>query len=409
MKYYKLKCATDAPVVLTDLITSKLLALGMARVGVTACVLFFSQAGFAAWPQAINACKVFDRQNETATRVNFPSGPIIPKTDDTSNEQSIKPSSTLVDAGRLRTTVYDCPKHLSAAGVGADIRRQLRAEGWHKDYACEGYKCGESNAWADLFPELRSTPPDYAYSYTLMHKFAAKRIDRIAVFTADIDARPRVVLRRLAVDPATPLKLELDVSQVEPLYERTQPSAQIRFDSGSSTYTLEAKLEAVLQQSKPDDLWILVGHADYRGNEANNAVLSWQRARAVAVDLNKQGIPDRLIKIFAVSDLMPMGQSDTDDAETADNPDAELIKSRRVDLFRLAKATIKTGEAEPKVEQAMNKDRLTKQTKSSQTREARIPENNDSRRQKTNPQKNQTSTDNASPIKPEAIAPQSRE
>lgn len=282
-------------------------------------LLVFSPAQ-AGWQAAINGCSVFDRDAVTDTQIVVAAGPMRAKADTSGYERNFRPHPTVHDAGHLQTTVYDCSQKKTAWGIAADLRRRLRSAGWHVDYGCSGEVCGPAEAWAELFPMLRTTPARTAYSYGAAHRIRAGGIDRFILFAADIDERPRVIVQRLKVNPASPVKQELDLMQAIPLYQKQNPLVSLNFKTASSRLDEKAKLENL--NHPRGARWVVVGHADPRGAESRNALLSWQRARSVVTELTALGVPSHAISFYAVGDVL------------ASPAAKDFDHQRRVDVFQ---------------------------------------------------------------------------
>lgn len=279
----------------------------------------------ASWPSALGGCQVFDRENERAARVVFAAGPMATGRDETGFERQHRPDPPLIDAGKLQLTVYDCVKSRTAFGVAADLRRQLRRTGWKIDFACDGEDCGPRPGWVALLPELRANPPEGGYSYALAHRLTNTGMVRIAFFITDIDDRPRVMMQRLSVNPDSAIKLELDLVRAEKFYRQQKPAMTLYFPSGSNKPESAPEAVPTLTQGK----WVVVGHADHRGSESRNGLLSWQRARRVSAWLQQQGVKRADITQYAVGDMLAQEDAQEDAQASAEN----LGRQRRVDVF----------------------------------------------------------------------------
>ena len=249
------------------------------------------------------------------------------------NSEANQPSKVITDAGRIKTSVYDCPERTTALGVAAKLRRALRAGGWQRDYSCNAELCGPPRGWAALMTELRATPLKGAYGYGLVSKHTSSGMQRLAFFTADLDDRPRVIVRTMWVNPSSAIKQELDFDSVKPLYANGQPLSRIHFSTGSSVIS-DAVSDVALSRLRINDgesaQWIVVGHADERGSESNNGLLAWRRAQKVSSWLMANGVSRQAMHVYSVGDLMPVAGLRTGQAA--------LDANRRVDVFLLSES-----------------------------------------------------------------------
>lgn len=274
----------------------------------------------AAWPDALDGCQIFAQENEQAARVVFAAGPMMSGKGLTAVDKTQEPNPPLIDAGKLKLTVYDCSKRKTAFGVASSLRRQLRATGWQRDFSCDGTACGPRKGWEKLLPELRAKLPQGSYSYALAHKATSSRMDRIAFLAVDLDDRPRILVQRLYVDPADSIKQELDLAKAMVVYQRWKPDGTVLFQPGLSSTATDLAIIADTQDQ--DANWLLIGHTDRRGSEQSNGLLAWQRARHIAALLKDLGVAESMIEIISVGSLLPS----VDGTSEAD---------RRVDMFRL--------------------------------------------------------------------------
>jgi outer membrane protein OmpA-like peptidoglycan-associated protein len=99
------------------------------------------------------------------------------------------------------------------------------------------------------------------------------------------------------------------------------PEVGTRVYFATQSAALDASARMAVQQlaRDPSAVFVLEGHADYRGGEGLNRTLSRDRARAVADDLARAGVPRARIHVGWVGDA---GSTASD----------ELWRDRRVDI-----------------------------------------------------------------------------
>lgn len=276
----------------------------------------------------MRGCHVFERQPAKATRVVLSLGPMLEDKDAARGKQQTGADQVLVDAGHMRLTVYDCPSTLSAEGIAAELKRRLRDQGWKLLYACSNGSCGDRRGWEGIIPAPYSSLSKGELGYVLATKAVASKTHRVAFSLADLDQRPRVIVQQLRSNPADAIRQDLDAAKAKKLYAQIKPIESAYFNTGSSVPIDTQQLTQKMTESAalPTARWVLVGHADSRGNESGNAMLSWRRAQAISGILRVQGVSPEAVEVLAVGDLLQTEGS---------SPES----NRRVDLFRLHTAS----------------------------------------------------------------------
>ncbi|HET7313107.1 OmpA family protein [Salinisphaera sp.] len=319
------------------------------------------------WQPSLPDCTVFAQHHTVGGQTRLPAGSLILPQDTSGFASGYQPSQTLIDVGRLEITAYDCPRRMTANGVTARLHATLEAAGYTRRFACRGRQCGPPPGWQRLLG-LHAAPSRRAFNYSLMSRQYAKGRAYVAVYAANLDQRPRVVVYELQADYDLPAKLEFDRGQVRASsVVDDAPLVTVRFATGSaqlagkqklrdavahaaevkaaakakakakakanagaksedSAETGEAPPESKAEskaESGPD--WVVVGHADPRGTNATNGPLSWRRARTVADVLVDLGVPPAALRVYAVGAQV----SSSGDWERG----AAAAAERRVDVF----------------------------------------------------------------------------
>jgi len=120
-------------------------------------------------------------------------------------------------------------------------------------------------------------------------------------------------------DHASPTPSELDDIDCPPLFQTTSQSGSERPQAAN----LEAKVERLAQwlTAHPDTRLLVEGHADSKGSDEFNLLLSYRRANALAALFKRAGVPSNQLLIRAYGESEPLVQV----AESAQNRRVSLV------------------------------------------------------------------------------------
>ena len=144
------------------------------------------------------------------------------------------------------------------------------------------------------------------------------KLETLAVANARDDTQRSQVINNLTINPAVPRDVGARVVEL----------TSARFPDGSATVTLEqaGELNRVVNVMNllPNISALVIGHADQRGSEVANYVLSSQRAQAVVNYMVSQGIDPARLQSRAVgeNDLLTLND---DAAALALNKRTEFV------------------------------------------------------------------------------------
>ena len=147
---------------------------------------------------------------------------------------------------------------------------------------------------------------------------AKAKLETLAVANARDDTQRSQVIDNLTINPSVPRDVGARVVEL----------TSTRFPDGSATVTLPqaAELNRVVNVMNllPNISALVIGHADQRGSEVSNYVLSKQRADAVVAYMVSQGIDPARLSSRAVgeNDLLTLGD---DAAALALNKRTEFV------------------------------------------------------------------------------------
>ena len=320
----------------------------------------FAPHAAAAWHPDMTGCRVFNKDQKQGARTSFPAGSLAPEQQGNNayTASSYRARATMTDAGDLETTIYDCPERMTANGIAVALRTSLQHDGYTLRFACEDSRCGPPAGWQKVLG-LRAAPDASGFSYTLVRRRTDTGIEHIAIYATNLDQQPRIVIYDLDADYDISAKLAFDRSRVEPLYQTDQsPAAAAYFDTGLSRIKNPKALKSALSKTyKPNQRWIIVGHADRRGKDAANGILSWHRARAVARVLKDSGVPQSEISLYALGEPLSPVAGDQDIKQKPNQSakqaaDVRTAPDRRADVFRLKRQPKKQPEKNKKPKDA---------------------------------------------------------
>lgn len=128
--------------------------------------------------------------------------------------------------------------------------------------------------------------PTITLTGTVPSQAAAERLSALAMANSKV---PATVVNQMSINPAVPVNVGVRVIEMQ----------SARFPEGTATITPEHALEldrvVWVMSTLPNITALVIGHADQRGDELANFVLSEDRARAVTTYLASRGIaPTRL-------------------------------------------------------------------------------------------------------------------
>ena len=132
---------------------------------------------------------------------------------------------------------------------------------------------------------------------------AAERLKSLAIANSKT---PATIVDRLTIDPDVPVSVPVRVLEL----------TSARFPEGSAAITPEHALEldrvATVMKALPAVTVVVVGHADQRGDERANYLLSEQRAQAVVSYLVGQGVePSRMAsRAVGEADLISLAEDE---------------------------------------------------------------------------------------------------
>lgn len=298
------------------------------------------------WSPNLPTCSVFEHHSSLGGRTVLPAGPVELPHDESGYASGYRARSSLADAGDLSVTAYDCPQNTTAYGLTSQLRQRLRQTGYVEQFSCDGPDCGDPKGWVALL-DLKASASADAFTYTLARQRGVAGDQHVAVYAADLDDRPRVIVYTLSANYSSIAKQSFDRGAVKHIYTSDQPLTTVYFASGSSrVLDSESQLAGVEKADADTANWVVVGHADSNGRESRNGALAWRRALAVGRLLSqKAGIAYDSIKIYAVGSLMSLASGDDARKPAANN--------RRVDVFRLKKKPV--DPAKPQSQDADNR------------------------------------------------------
>ncbi len=142
--------------------------------------------------------------------------------------------------------------------------------------------------------------PEITLTGAVPSQAAVERLSALALANSKV---PATVVNQLTINPAVPITVGVRVIEMQ----------SARFPEGSATVTPEHGVEldrvVTVMNALPNITALVIGHADQRGDELANFVLSEDRARAVTTYLAAKGIAPTRLSSRAVgeSELLSLG------------------------------------------------------------------------------------------------------
>lgn len=247
-------------------------------------------------------------------------GPIDYHIDENADKEGYLPTQTLVSKGKYRERVYDYSGHNTALEIASRIAQQLETSGYALDFQCEKEQCGDVQAWQLFMSPFVDGEPGSQYYLFAQKPLKEALVHQLAVYVNEFSGVPRTVVHEITAASPQPL-LEIEEHGVVGVLEQLQ----FDFDSARLAAAEKKKLRALVASLEgSSDAVLIVGHADERGTDEYNDVLSRSRAESVQRFLIQAGL-DRS-RIFLRGDGERFAS-----ANDADTP------KRRVDIFKVAR------------------------------------------------------------------------
>lgn len=202
-------------------------------------------------------------------RFDLPHGAMIYQSENTEHyTKGYRPEAITYVNGDLARELYDMPAQFRSRGVFVDVVSALESAGFKPLYRCEREACGEADAWRFYLSPMVGGRSETQYYFA----GSAGGQSYVAVYVNELGGQVRVLVDHLLERPVVEVGSKAVSS---PLF--APGSARLASHAATSLSGLSETMKA----AKSGESFVLIGHADSRGNMLRNLLLSGARAQAV--------------------------------------------------------------------------------------------------------------------------------